>query len=214
MAGKPRPQEVLIEAIRLVEQYGSVDRAASETGVPRTTLQYRYREAIAAAQRGEFGRNVVIPGFEMTRVSSTLDAAGHVVAEHVQQRPERLETFDVPDGHRVKGISALVDSTGRVVNQWVKTTNAGLSPEMVVDAVKEALDGYQSPIPAIGTPKRALSDLVSVYPLVDWHIGLLAWSRETGEDYDLKIARSAILAKMDACIAATEPAEALLFDLA
>lgn len=207
MSAPRRSPEECLEAIRAVEQYGNVTAAARALGVARTTLQYAHADALSRAARGEFGRNPVIPGFEMTKVSSHLSADGKLVSEHIQQRPARTETYELPPGHRVKAVSALVDASGKVVQQWMKTTETEISTETIVESVKEAISGYTAPPMGLARPKNTHSELLSVYPLVDWHIGLLAWSRETGEDFDLRIARSAILDRMGACIDATEPSE-------
>ena len=45
------------------------------------------------------------------------------------------------------------------------------------------------PIPA---PTVAAGDLLTLLPLADWHIGAHAWGRETGVDWDLKIAEEVI----------------------
>lgn len=45
-----------------------------------------------------------------------------------------------------------------------------------------------TPAPAIRKPRYADRDLLTLYPWGDPHMGMYAWSAETGKDYDLKIA--------------------------
>lgn len=45
--------------------------------------------------------------------------------------------------------------------------------------------------PRIAAPKRVQDDLMLILPLMDAHVGMHAWGKETGEqDYDLKLAQS------------------------
>ena len=58
----------------------------------------------------------------------------------------------------------------------------------LAESIAKALDS----VPAYVRPKPALirdNDLLTVYPLYDAHIGMMAWGKETrGQDYDLKLA--------------------------
>lgn len=110
-----------------------------------------------------------------------------------------------PSGHRVKGTSTLYDAkTGEAISQWVKTTQDGPSFEEMADAMRAALEDYRASYSAIDAPTEA-EDSLTVYPLVDWHVGLLAWAEETGENYDLAIARDTILRVQQRLIAASPP---------
>lgn len=100
----------------------------------------------------------------------------------------------VPAGHRVKGVSTLYDKDQNVKGQWVKTAiDARPTLEQLIDTVTLAFEEFsprsaaQIQDPYIGSP-----DLATIYPLADWHIGLLAWDKETGEDWDLNIAKAII----------------------
>src|SRR5690606_29055548 len=121
----------------------------------------------------------VMEGFEVTRVSSGPNG------DYITQKPERGETFRVPEGHVVKGVSALVDGDGRTVQQWVKTTN-GPDDTTLADAVRAAFDDY---VPRVAKRPVTRDDVVTVIPLPDLHVGLLAWEEETGGNYDMHIAR-------------------------
>lgn len=100
------------------------------------------------------------------------------------------------DRLRVSGTSTLYDAEGNVKAEWVKTREATPSPEEIGEQVRAALDGYEPPqaFPAAST--QADADLATLYPLVDWHVGLLSWKKETGHNYDLKIGVSVIKTAM------------------
>lgn len=58
-------------------------------------------------------------------------------------------------------------------------------PEAVAERIREALEGMEAAGP-VSPPESVMADLCAVYPLMDAHVGMLAWGRETGsQDYDL-----------------------------
>lgn len=112
-----------------------------------------------------------------------------------------------PQGHAVKGVSTLYGPTGNVLQQWVKTKAGELDLDQITEAIGEALSEYRGMyVPQI-EPAGTETDTLSVYSLVDWHVGLLAWAEETGENYDLAIARDVILNSMARLISATPPSK-------
>lgn len=61
----------------------------------------------------------------------------------------------------------------------------GEAPEAVAERIRAALDGLVPSEPVVA-PESVMEDLCAVYPLMDAHVGMLAWGRETGaQDYDL-----------------------------
>ncbi len=94
-------------------------------------------------------------------------------------------------------ISAAQEAVGTNMTPqlaWVKTKNEDgtsysvlLKPDPLsydkLDAIKEVLSG----LPAARPQKLAEDveqDLLTLYPIADLHAGMMAWGRETGEDYD------------------------------
>lgn len=95
---------------------------------------------------------------------------------------------------------------------WIKTDGASLYFQMpknesedVVERIKEALSDVQ-PIPTVTPPAHADSDLLTLLPIPDVHLGMYAWGDETGEDYDADIARTRILNGIAQCMAASPSA--------
>lgn len=190
MSTPPLTEEQLAEIVRI---YGESNNNQTETarrlGKARSTVQNALRQA---AKHGLLGTAPVLPGFRISRISTLSRADGSVIHENVQQRPDHEGQFAVPDGHRIKGISALVDGDGNIVQQWFKTKEGDLDPLAVVEAIKAALDGYERPGPPTPAPAITDSDLLTLYPLGDIHVGLHAWNRDAEADWDLKIAERVI----------------------
>ena len=82
---------------------------------------------------------------------------------------------------------------------WAKTKSEDgtsfsvlLKPQIYSEDVLEKIrDVFEGIVPAdpVTPPSQVMSDLLTLYPLMDAHIGMMAWGRETGDqDYDLKLA--------------------------
>lgn len=89
----------------------------------------------------------------------------------------------------IKKISAYGDfETGEVTKGWVKyDVDAQAQLEQILKAVKSTVESYK-PLPKIPAPKSTQKDIITIYPMGDPHIGMYAWSGETGEDFDCDIA--------------------------
>ncbi|AGX84695.1 hypothetical protein [Salmonella phage SETP7] len=95
----------------------------------------------------------------------------------------------VPDGYKIKGTSSLVDEFGNTKLQWVKTDT---DAERQVELMRSVIDGMKSditPVSAVPPPKKRLNEkLLNLYTVSDFHLGMLAWADESGDDWDMKIA--------------------------
>jgi hypothetical protein len=105
--------------------------------------------------------------------------------DHDMRRP-------VPDTHIAKGVSTLYDADGKVRAQWVKSTlddqKAALAKQAALAALAEELP-RAAPIDG---PTHSVAALCNVYTLTDCHVGMLAWAKETGHDWDLSIAEDTL----------------------
>lgn len=175
-------EELLKSVAALNEAGGNQSAAARSLNMNRLTFRDRLA---SAARRGLLGTKPVLPGFEIARTTVTKNAAGEVERETVEQRPERGAPVEVPPGFAIDRLSILGDGEGREVLRWTKLKADG-GPGLV-EAITAAFADVK-PCPMIAAPKTADRDLLSVYPIADQHLGLLAWGAECGESYDLKIA--------------------------
>lgn len=116
----------------------------------------------------------------------------------------------VPAGHTVKGVSTLYNAEGKVLQQWVKDKTTELSFEEQVAAIQGAFEDWRGQWLNGGSVDWAAkgntnSNLLTVYPLPDWHIGLLSWRHETDVDWDLTIAKKVLSLTTDRLIGLTPP---------
>jgi hypothetical protein len=196
MPTPPISDEVLADRFAAYEAAGKNQTVAAATlGIARETLQNSLRRA---AERGLLGVAPVLPGFRISQTTSTPHG------DFVQQKPEHGPEFEVPVGHVVKGVSALVDAEGRIVQQWLKTREE-MSAIDVVETLKAAFSDYSPG--AVPTPApHGNDDLLNLIPCNDWHVNLLTWERETGVNWDLHIAERVIGAGIEDAIDRTKPA--------
>lgn len=102
--------------------------------------------------------------------------------------PDHQMTHTVPDGFKVKGVSTLYDLDGNAKMQWVKSSaDLDRQAEMIREAAIAMAEELprMKPIKPIGEKAK---HLVNVVTLTDCHVGMLAWHREGGADWDLEIA--------------------------
>ncbi|MBB4192823.1 helix-turn-helix domain-containing protein [Rhizobium aethiopicum] len=186
--------ELAKEAADAFEALGNKSQAAELLGLPRNTFNSRLK---IAAERGMCGTKPVLPGFRIAQISNTPNG------DYIKQRPEAGAEFDIPAGHTIKGVSALVDADGRTIQQWIKTRNE-YAPQDVAAILKEAFVDVPPAEPrALNTVPT--DDLLTLTPLADFHVGLFAWHRETGANWDLSIAERVIGGALDELIARTPP---------
>ena len=204
--------------LRAAELYGlapcGIALPAGETDAARAKRRrIEDAEERLSARRGELGTKPVLPGFEINQTSIELGPDGETLKEWIKQRPAAGDVFEVPDGHIVKGVSALVDGDGREIAKWVKTRNGDQSG-LLLDAIKAGLEPYRGGGRRVVAPKATNSDLLTFYPIADLHLGLYAWAAEAGADYDLEIAERLLLGAVDELVDLSPPSEtAIVLDL-
>lgn len=126
----------------------------------------------------------VQPGFEVVSVNE--GPHGTTVRTRIEHGEEPV----IPDHLLVDRATVHTDAEGRLITRWDKyktdNTNAILN---VIEQTMEKYRGTSVIEPFEPCPAR-MDHLMSVYPIADQHHGLLAWGRETGESYDIKIGAS------------------------
>jgi hypothetical protein len=106
--------------------------------------------------------------------------------------PEHDLTRTVPDGYKVKGVSSLyVD--GKLSSQWVKSTADEDRRQELIRAAYEAMAQDLPCLPPVQVPVNLSKNLATLYTLTDSHVGMLAWAKEGGADWDLSIAEATLV---------------------
>ena len=99
----------------------------------------------------------------------------------------------VPDGHKIKGVSTFYDEAGLPVRQWVKSqTDEQRQFEILIERMESAVENLPKfkPTPA---PKTYDDNLLSLLTITDFHLGMYAYEAETGDDWNVSVARDVFL---------------------
>lgn len=210
MPTPPTTDELLQETVAVyLANESNQSATAAALNIARSTLQNRLRRA---AERGLLGTKPVLPGFRISQTTTEKDADGNLVREHIQQKPLRGDRFEIPDGQKIKGVSALVDESGREIIKWIKTDT---DREQTLALMQAAIEAFKDEIPRaeiVPPPTHVESDLLNQYTITDHHLGALAWNEETrGGDYDLRIGERLIIDWFAAAIAQSPAAKRAVF---
>lgn len=166
-----------LEVLRAVQKHGSASAAAKKLGKDR---------------RG---------------IDRTIDRV-KVNAAKQGYSPEHDMNQTVPDGYLVKGVSTLYNEDGGIKAQWVKSL---IDPEKQGAMYQAAISAMSSDIkktkPIKRLAKAVNSDLLSLYIITDYHLGMLAWGEETGADWDIQIAEDLLFAWFQEAIKSAPPSE-------
>jgi hypothetical protein len=162
MATPPVPDEILRQTYEsFIENNSNQTHTAKALGISRESVQRRVRQFI------EKGLHLSDGGREAMSLTN-------------------LNGVEIAGGYR-----HVYDDEGKKVEtvRW----NAP-KQEMALETVLERAAAAFSDIPKappIPAPKLAQSDLLTLYPIYDAHVGMRAWAEETGyDDYDLRLAVS------------------------
>lgn len=188
----PLPIEELRRRAGAYREHGTLVKAAAALGIGKSALAESIKRA---AEAGMLGTDPVLPGFRISKISNTPSGT------FIQQTQERGDRFEVPAGHVVKGVSALVDAEGRVIQQWQKTA---VDAEGQLAAFSAVVDGLKENLPRITimpAPQHVEEDLLNQFVVTDSHFGMLAHREETGADYDLRLAEQLLLDWFAAAVA-------------
>jgi hypothetical protein len=106
--------------------------------------------------------------------------------------PEHDMTHPVAQGFAVKGVSTYYDEDGKIKGQWVKSHE---DKQARINALVERLESFEwKPAPIIPLKEESHdSDLCTLLTLTDFHLGMYAYGKETGDDWNTDMAASEYL---------------------
>jgi len=103
--------------------------------------------------------------------------------------------------------------TGERRVEYLKSKRTKETTTGMADAFRASISDIK-PLKNIKIPKTSMKDSMVVYPMGDPHIGLYAYHKEVGEDFDCDIAERDLLAAVDYLFSVAPPTdEALVVNL-
>lgn len=111
----------------------------------------------------------------------------------------------IPDPYIASGVSQYIDKEGKLGGRWVKSA---LDKTQVAELVREMIVAFGEDIPRAPAikkikPNNELDDeLVNLFTLTDYHLGMFAWAEETGErEWNIEIAEKVLYQWVDEAVA-------------
>lgn len=106
--------------------------------------------------------------------------------------PGHFQSGTAP-GFTIGKVTIQRGADGSVERTWERQSPDQEQALEALRAAVEAMKGDIAPASPVRAPEASLGDLCAVYTLTDAHIGMLAWHREGGADWDLSIAENTIV---------------------
>lgn len=177
--------------------------------VQRYMLTDRQQEALRLREQGLTPREIgEILGITKRNAQNLLQRGKQNLDPAIEAGMRAARTGLVPDLAWVK-VPPTEDAPG--YSLMLKPGQP--SPEDLAERIKEAFADMPAaePVPA---PTYTDADLATIYPIADRHNGMRSWGKETGEDYDSKIADARLRDWMGRCVASSPSSgTAIILDL-
>jgi hypothetical protein len=150
-----------------------------------TKRQLEYIEAIN--QYGSGTKAAEHLGVSKSAVNNSMNALRRLAITRGYS-PKHDMTRPVPEGFLTSGVSSYYDKEGDLRGQWVKSK---IDPDKLQELMRDMWNGFATDLPKapeIAAPTAVADHLCNVYTFTDYHLGMLAWHKEGGDDWDLDIA--------------------------
>lgn len=203
----------LKDILRVYKETGSARATAKVLGCSKTNVRQRLN-AYDALQAGKTNEDHHIPNYapgagrEVRKVSIQMDKHGTPKGYAVREEAQADEAAFHHPLDKMKRVSTLYGADGSVRAQWQISTsddeNIKEAFDQIVEAFKEDIPRIHPELPAFS---RRRANLHNLYVLSDAHIGALAWTPESGADWDLKIAEDMLIKAQAAMIHQSPEAE-------
>ena len=173
MATPKLTDELCNEAIAAVQKHGSITIAAEALGIARTTLQSRLRTAHSRSDLVQAAREGFAPG--------------------------HFDDGTAP-GYLMGKVTVHRDRAGEIVQTWERQSPDAEQTRRALEAAAIALSAELPRAIPIAPPPASQADLCNLYTYSDFHLGMLAWGKEAGDDWDLTIAERTLIDSFAAMI--------------
>jgi len=96
---------------------------------------------------------------------------------------------------------------------WFKKDNEVDMAECIISAIDQACSNFKpKALKKIKPPKKCNSDLLTLYTITDFHLGMYAWAEECGDDWDVNIAQTVLKNAVDDMVAGSPASETAILN--
>lgn len=194
------------------QKAGSARKAAELLGVDNETV----RRALIQLEK-KCGHKSDLPEYNLTRpaapgmvsrgTSQMVDENGDITRTWYKTTREGRDLDSIreriPNAYIAK-TSSLLDAEGLVQQHWVTYRPEA---EKEVDLAQAIVDELALDLPKVKPTKapKVTEDIMTCIPMGDPHFGMYAWAEETGNDFNLDIARQDLCAAVDYLVRQAPP---------
>lgn len=136
---------------------------------------------------GSYGAVAKMEGVDRQAIKKSISGL-KVRAARLGYSPDHDMVHTVPDGFQVKGVSTYYNADGKPSGQWVKSSADDVRRKQLMEEAFAAMSEDLPRLESVQYKGVPISTLCNLYVMTDCHVGMLAWHKEGGEDWDLKIA--------------------------
>lgn len=150
------------------------------------------------------------------KVAQTLGVNVRTVERHLRALKETAASmgfdpsvdmqYGCPEGFRVSTVR--VNEKGKYIPNF-----RAHKKDTTLEKIAEAISRPIKPLAKIKEPKNVSDDFLNLYTISDFHLGMLSWSKETGEDWDLDIASDILNRSFQELIKRSENASTCLINI-
>lgn len=152
-------------------------------------------KALIASEYAELKATGMAAGAIEDVLAAKFRLNARTIRDYRKVEPLTSSDFEIKD-ELVKGTSTLYDDKGKVKLRWVKADKA-----RDTERFKEWAETLAETLPKAEAQPLAdceySGETMTVIPLGDPHLGLHSWHKETGDDFDLKIATTDLCNAVD-----------------
>jgi hypothetical protein len=193
-------------------EVGSISRTAAKLNRNPETIRKQLltleKKCGQKADLPEYGlTHPAAPGMVSRGTSEMVNQDGEVERTWYKTTREgrALESIKerIPNAFIAK-TSSLLDAEGLVQQHWVTYRPEA---EKEIDLAQAIVDGLAADLPKVKAVKapKVSEDLMTCIPMGDPHFGMYAWAEETGNDFNLDIARQDMCAAVDYLVKQAPP---------
>jgi hypothetical protein len=191
-----------LEQLKLVlARHSRVCDAAREIGLKPEAVVDTFRRRGQSAASFLAGKHVRVPeGHEVKSVTTTEGPDGELIQQSTktQQVADKPRFEPLPPDHTLKGLTTALGPAGDIRWQWVMARQGEADRwAKFWDAASNAAARYAGLAGVVKAPRRADPSTMTIYNLGDPHIGMLAWAKECGVDFDTRIAERELFGVVD-----------------
>lgn len=162
--------------------------------------------------RGPSAKPPIPEGHELAGLSTLSGPDGGVKGEWAKTRVAgNDDPAPPPPDFALKSVSTMTRGDGSEVVRWESYDREKAERhEALMRAWENAAKSWDGLATPIALPARSVESSLSVYPIGDHHLGMLAWGPETGESWDIKHGQDSLRAAVGELVRMAEPSERAL----